>query len=182
MPVKKKIHSESSVKALSLVEDIVGEKPASTSTSNVAEANVAAANPAPVVSQTFEESPRYEPRTVPTQEVSGILDIQPEGHGFLRPKFIPSQRDIYISQSQIRRFMLRPGDWVEGIGRPPKDTERYFGLLKVEKVNKVAADDSLRRPYFDDLTPIYPKKQVTLTTGQKPLSTRIIDLIAPIGF
>jgi len=118
----------------------------------------------------------------PTQEVSGILDIQPEGHGFLRPKFIPSQRDIYISQSQIRRFLLRPGDLVEGVGRPPKDTERYFGLLKVEKVNGVPADDSLNRPYFDDLTPIYPKKQIILSTGKVPLSTRIIDLVAPIGF
>ena len=125
---------------------------------------------------------RYEAQSVPTQVVKGFLDIQPEGHGFLRPKFIPTQHDIYISQSQIRRFMLRPGDLVEGVGRPPKDTERYFGLLKVETVNGMPADSSLNRPYFDDLTPIYPKKQITLTTGQKPLSTRIIDLIAPIGF
>ena len=117
-----------------------------------------------------------------TQEVWGILDIQHEGHGFLRPKFIPSARDVYISQSQIRRFMLRPGDLIEGIGRPPKDTERYYGLLKVEKVNKVPADDSMKRPYFDDLTPIYPKKQIVLTSGKLPLSTRIIDLVAPIGF
>ncbi len=117
-----------------------------------------------------------------TQEVSGILDIQPEGHGFLRPKFILSGRDVYISQSQIRRFMLRPGDLVEGVGRPPKDTERYYGLLKVEKVNNIPADDSLKRPYFDDLVPIYPRKQITLTTGKLPLSTRIIDLVAPIGF
>lgn len=78
--------------------------------------------------------------------------------------------------------MLRGGDLVEGLGRPPKDTERYFGLLKVEKVNEMPADESLRRPYFDDLTPIYPKKQVSLTTGKLPLSTRIIDLMAPIGF
>ena len=117
-----------------------------------------------------------------TQEVSGILDIQHEGHGFLRPKFIPSSRDVYISQSQIRRFMLRPGDLIEGIGRPPKDTERYYGLLKVEKVNNIPADDSMKRPYFDDLTPIYPKKQIILTSGKLPLSTRIIDLVAPIGF
>ena len=131
----------------------------------------------PVQPSTFER--RFE---VETQEVSGILDIQPEGHGFLRPKFIPSGRDIYISQSQIRRFMLRVGDLVSGIGRPPKDSERYFGLLKVEKVNGIPADDSIKRPFFDDLTPIYPKKQITLSTGKFPLSTRIIDLIAPIGF
>ncbi len=121
-------------------------------------------------------------QNTPTEEVKGFLDTQPEGHGFLRPKFIHSNRDIYISQSQIRRFMLRPGDLVEGIARPPKDTERYYGLLKVEKVNGIAADDAVRRPYFDDLTPIYPNKQVLLATDTTPLSTRMIDLIAPIGF
>jgi len=124
----------------------------------------------------------YRPEPAVTVEVCGILDIQPEGHGFLRPKFIPSQRDVYISQSQIRRFMLRLGDKIAGIGRPPKDTERYFGLLKVETVNDVAADDSMKRPYFDDLTPIYPKKQILLSTGKLPLSTRLIDLVSPIGF
>lgn len=123
-----------------------------------------------------------EPRVEQAYEVSGYLDVQPEGHGFLRPKFIPSARDIYISQSQIRRFMLRSGDLIEGLGRPPKDTERYFGLLKVEKVNGSSADQSIMREYFDDLTAVYPKKQVILTTGKMPLSTRIIDLMAPIGF
>jgi len=118
----------------------------------------------------------------PTEPVKGYLDIQPEGHGFLRPKFIPSSRDIYISQSQIRRFLLRGGDMVEGLARPPKDTERYYGLLKVEKVNEVSAEESMKRPHFDDLTPIYPKDQLKLTTGPRPLSTRIIDLAAPIGF
>lgn len=125
---------------------------------------------------------RFDFPEVQTQEVKGYLDIQPEGHGFLRPKFTPSQRDIYISQSQIRRFQLRPGDLVAGIGRPPKDTERYYGLLKVEKVNDMPADDSMQRPYFDDLTPIYPKKQIILSTGKLPLSTRMIDLLSPIGF
>ncbi len=128
----------------------------------------------------------YHPRSTEdmalTQPVSGILDIQPEGHGFLRPRFTPSMNDVYISQSQIRRFMLRSGDLVEGQGRPPKDTERYFGLLKVERVNGIDAEESLRRSYFDDLTPIYPKKQITLATGKFPLSTRIMDLVAPIGF
>lgn len=117
-----------------------------------------------------------------TVSVSGILDIQHEGHGFLRPKFRASERDIYISASQIRRFWLRPGDLVEGIGRPPKDNERYFGLLKIEKVNSEDPEKSMRRPYFDDLTPIYPKEQVNLATGKAPLSTRIIDIISPIGF
>ncbi len=127
-------------------------------------------------------APRYDSMNASTEQVLGYLDIQPEGHGFLRPKFIPSSRDIYISQSQIRRFMLRGGDMVAGLARPPKDTERYYGLLKVEQVNGVSADDSLRRPYFDDLTPIYPKKQIMLATGKQPISTRIIDLVSPIGF
>ncbi|MEK7604905.1 MAG: transcription termination factor Rho [Patescibacteria group bacterium] len=119
--------------------------------------------------------------SVPTEVVTGFLDLQPEGHGFLRPKFIPSNRDIYISQSQIRRFMLRGGDKVEGVARPPKDSERYYGLLKVEKVNEKSPEEAARRPWFDDLTPIYPKQQLTLATGKSPLSTRIIDLVAPIG-
>lgn len=119
---------------------------------------------------------------VGTEPVAGILDIQHEGHGFLRPKFRPSERDIYISASQIRRFWLRPGDLVEGSGRPPKDNERYFGLLKINKVNGLDADVSTRRPYFDDLTPIYPNTQITLGTKKFPLSTRLIDLVAPIGF
>ena len=138
--------------------------------------------PAPVPPQQPMPSFGYQREAAVTVEVSGILDIQPEGHGFLRPKFIPSQRDVYISQSQIRRFMLRPGDLIKGVGRPPKDTERYFGLLKVETVNDMPADDSLKRPYFDDLTAIYPKRQITLSTGKLPLSTRMIDLISPIGF
>ncbi len=140
--------------------------------------------PTPIIRQSVvrEHIREMDDLSAQTQEVSGILDIQHEGHGFLRPKFIPSSRDVYISQSQIRRFMLRPGDLIEGVGRPPKDTERYYGLLKVEKVNNIPADDSMRRPYFDDLTPIYPKKQIILTSGKLPLSTRIIDLVAPIGF
>ncbi len=113
--------------------------------------------------------------------MEGILDIQQEGHGFLRPKFIPGDSDIYISQSQIRKFMLRPGDMVGGQARPPKDNERYYGLLKVEKVNGELAEKSLNRPKFDDLTAIYPKEKIKLESGKQPISTRIIDLLSPIG-
>mgnify|MGYP001335324503 CR=1 FL=1 len=118
----------------------------------------------------------------PTEAVFGILDVQNEGHGFLRPKFRPSDKDIYISSSQIRRFWLRPGDLVDGQGRPPKDNERYYGLLKIEKVNGESADVPAKRPYFEDLTPIYPDHQIKLETKKFPLSTRVIDLVAPIGF
>ncbi|MDP3988095.1 MAG: transcription termination factor Rho [Candidatus Levybacteria bacterium] len=171
----------------STVEDIVG----SAKQNSEVQAEIKGGEPVAPVQPVQPVQPIQQPQpfyvripdaSLPTQEVSGILDTMPEGHGFLRPKFIPSHRDIYISQSQIRKFMLRAGDLVSGLARPPKDTERYFGLLKVEKVNDMPAEESLRRPYFDDLTPIYPKTLVKLSTGKLPLSTRIIDLVAPIGF
>ena len=131
----------------------------------------------------------YSNRDVPTEKVSGILDIMPEGHGFLRPKFNPSERDVYISASQIRRFNLRPGDLVDGAARPPKETERYFGLLQVDKINgedadKLVSEDGVRvkRTRFEDLTAVYPNKHLKLETGKAPLSQRVIDLVAPIGF
>ncbi|MBU1031729.1 transcription termination factor Rho [Patescibacteria group bacterium] len=144
----------------------------------------------------YQNGDKYSDRDVPTEEVSGILDIMPEGHGFLRPKYIPSDGDVYISASQIRRFWLRPGDFVEGAARPPKETERYFGLLQVNKVNgeeadKLVGDSSSamagsgrarKRTRFEDLTAIYPNKHLKLETGKTPLSARVMDLVAPIGF
>ncbi len=127
------------------------------------------------------EESSYVGRDVPTQEVNGILDIMSEGHGFLRPKFRPSESDVYISASQIRKFQLRPGDDVVGMGRPPKENERYFGLLKVVKVNGQLAEKQGKRVKFEHLTPIYPNKRLQLETGKVPLSARMIDLIAPIG-
>ena len=137
----------------------------------------------------YQNGDRYPDRDVPTQDVSGILDIMPEGHGFLRPKYIPSDADVYISASQIRRFWLRPGDFVDGAARPPKETERYFGLLQVTKINgqdadKLVSSDGkpIKRPKFEDLTAIYPNKHLKLETGKTPLSQRVMDLISPIGF
>ncbi len=133
----------------------------------------------------------YPDRDVPTEEVKGILEIMSEGHGFLRPKYIPSDQDVYISMSQIRRFHLRAGDLVEGAARPPKETERYFGLLQVNKVNgedaeKLVGDPAtgqrVKRVKFEDLTAIYPNKHLKLETGKQPLSQRVIDLVSPIGF
>ena len=128
------------------------------------------------------ERPMNSRQDQPTEVVAGILDIKPEGHGFLRPKFRPSEKDIYISSSQIRRFWLRNGDFVEGLGRPPKDNERYYGLLKIEKINGKEAREGVKRIYFEDLTPIYPNKQLVLSTKKVPLSTKIIDIVSPIGF
>ncbi|PJE68793.1 transcription termination factor Rho [Candidatus Shapirobacteria bacterium CG10_big_fil_rev_8_21_14_0_10_38_8] len=120
---------------------------------------------------------------LPTEYVEGILSIADEGHGYLRPKFIPGFNDVYISSSQIRRFGLRVGDLVGGQARQPKDNERYFGLLKVEKVNGEPIDSELitKRPYFDDLLPIFPQPQIKLETEKDVLTTRMMDLISPIG-
>lgn len=118
---------------------------------------------------------------VPTQKVSGFLQISDEGHGFLRPKFIPSPDDIYISASQIRKFSLRPGDLVFGLGRAPKENERYFGILKILEINGVPAEKLEKRTKFEFLTAIYPDSQIKLTIGKFPQSIRVIDLFAPIG-
>lgn len=118
---------------------------------------------------------------VPTEIVEGILDTTPEGHGLLHPGFVPSENDIYISSSQIRRFKLRPGDLVSGPARQPKDNERYWGLLKVEKINGQKLEKIKKRPNFDQLTPIFPEEKLKLETEPTPLATRMIDLVAPIG-
>lgn len=115
------------------------------------------------------------------ETVSGILDLSQDGHGVLRVRFSPAEGDSYISSSQIRRFRLRPGDVITGPARAPKENERYWGLLKVDTVNGKPADEMGDRVKFHTLTPVYPDKQIKLETGEEPLSTRIIDMIAPIG-
>jgi len=119
---------------------------------------------------------------LPTEIITGILDIANEGSGLLRPKVAPSDEDIYISASQIRRFNLRVGDLVQGVARKPKENERYWGLLKVEKVNGQDVDKLGDRPKFDDLTAVYPDEQIKLSTDKDTMTTRMVDLIAPIGF
>ncbi|HEX6506726.1 MAG TPA: transcription termination factor Rho [Chloroflexota bacterium] len=113
---------------------------------------------------------------------SGVLEIMEDGYGFLRQqRFLPGPTDIYVSVSQIRRFGLRTGDLITGQVRPPKESEKYFGLLRVEMVNGVDPDTARLRPHFDELTPIYPNEMYRLETGPESLSGRLIDLIAPIG-
>ncbi|RBW68695.1 transcription termination factor Rho [Bacillus taeanensis] len=116
--------------------------------------------------------------------MEGILEIIPsEGFGFLRPiNYSPSSEDIYISASQIRRFDLRNGDRVSGKVRPPKENERYYGLLHVEAVNGEDPDSAKERVHFPALTPLYPEVKMTLETEAKSISSRIIDMIAPVGF
>lgn len=114
--------------------------------------------------------------------MQGVLDVLPEGYGFLRPiNFLPSSEDIYISASQIRRFDLRSGDLVSGKVRPPKENERYFGLLHVEAVNGEDPDVAAERLHFPALTPLYPQKRLQLETSPEKTPTRIMDLIAPVG-
>jgi transcription termination factor Rho len=115
---------------------------------------------------------------------NGVLEILPDGYGFLRPfAYLPSNDDIYVSPSQIRRFDLRTGDLVAGLVRPPKEGERYFALLRVQSVNGLNPELSPQRLHFDGLTPIYPQERLTLETSQPTgdYSSRIIDLIDPIG-
>ncbi len=114
----------------------------------------------------------------------GVLEILPDGFGFLRApdaNYLPGPDDIYISPSQIRRFNLRTGDTISGQIRPPKDSERYFALLKVEKVNHEDPEVAREKILFDNLTPLYPNKKINLETTPDNLSARIMDLMTPIG-
>ncbi len=112
----------------------------------------------------------------------GVLQIVEDGIGFLRSDhLLPGPEDVYVSQSQIRRFGLRTGDMVIGQVRPPKETEKYFGLLRVEAVNGLDPEAAKARPDFDKLTPIFPNSQYKLETKQTILSTRLLDMLAPIG-
>jgi len=112
----------------------------------------------------------------------GILDVVQDGIGFLRSeRLLPGPDDVYVSQSQIRRFGLRTGDLVAGQVRPPKETEKYFGLLKVEAVNGLDPEEAKRRPHFEKMVPIFPDEQVLVETKPSILATRLIDLLSPIG-
>lgn len=116
--------------------------------------------------------------------MEGVLEIIPtDGFGFLRPiNYSPSKEDIYISASQIRRFDLRNGDKVSGKVRPPKENERYYGLLQVDAVNGEDPEIAKERVHFPALTPLYPDRHIKLETTSDNLSTRIMDLVAPVGF
>jgi len=114
----------------------------------------------------------------------GVLEILPEGYGFLRSpdyNYLPGPDDIYVSPSQIKRFDLRTGDTISGQVRPPKEGERYFALLRVEAVNFESPEVAKEKILFDNLTPLYPEEKFNLETKASDVSTRIIDLLAPVG-
>jgi transcription termination factor Rho len=115
---------------------------------------------------------------------SGVLDIHPDGYGFLRSKYynyVTSPDDIYVSPTQIKRLGLRKGDEIYGLMRPPKEGEKYFALLQVETINGLSIEKIKNRPLFDNLTPLHPNKRFILETTRHELTTRVIDLICPIG-
>ena len=113
---------------------------------------------------------------------SGVLEIMTDGYGFLRQvSLLPSQSDIYVSQSQIRRFGLRNGDKVTGQGRPARAGEKYISLLRIEAVNDLNAELAKNRPFFTSLTPTYPDRLINLEVSTNSLSTRLLNLIAPVG-
>jgi len=112
----------------------------------------------------------------------GVLEILPEGYGFLRVNnYLPSPKDVYVSQSQVKRFSLRTGDTVVGAVRNPKSGERYYSLLKLEAVNGLPPETARKRPGFDELTPIYPVDRLRMETTADNVSGRFIDIVAPIG-
>lgn len=140
----------------------------------------------------FPSDPMMTPSTVndmltaaECQDGSGILELHPDGYGFLRGKsLLPSNRDIYVSMAQVRRFSLRTGDSIVGKVRPQRDGDKYSAMLYITEINGTPADQLTDRPAFDDLTPCYPRERITLEakTGDHTLPMRLIDLIAPIGF
>jgi transcription termination factor Rho len=114
--------------------------------------------------------------------ISGVLEIMNEGYGFLRQgSFLRGANDIYVSNSQIRRFNLRNGDYICGEARAPKNSEKYYGLLRVESVNELDPEEVRGRPNFGSRTPTFPDKMINLETTSDELSTRLINLVAPIG-
>lgn len=114
--------------------------------------------------------------------VKGILELHPDGYGFLRRiNYLPSEEDIYVSPSQIRKFRLRNGDEILGIKSPPKDGENFNALLFIKSVNGSHPSKIINRPYFDNLTPIYPKKKIKLETKDEDVAMRVIDLLSPVG-
>ncbi|MBI3934853.1 MAG: Rho termination factor N-terminal domain-containing protein, partial [Acidobacteria bacterium] len=114
----------------------------------------------------------------------GVLETLPEGYGFLRApdyNYLPGPDDIYVSPSQIRRFDLRTGDTISGQVRPPKEGENYFALVKIEAVNFESPEEARNKIFFDNLTPLYPQQRIRLETTKENLSSRVMDLLTPLG-
>ena len=149
------------------------------------------ASPVPESAPSLAETPSGAPSleellaTGDFEEGSGILELHPDGYGFLRASnFLPSSRDIYVSMAQIRRFSLRTGDLIRGKIRPQREGDKYSALLYIDSVNDLSEEEATSRPFFDELTPVYPSRRMSLEAQSGPSvpSLRLIDLIAPLGF
>lgn len=116
------------------------------------------------------------------EPITGVLEVMNDGSGFVRPKFVPGPKDAYIPSMQIRKYGLRIGDMIVGAAKAPRETEKYWAMVKIDRVNGMELAAAMRRVEFKDLVPVYPNKQVKLEFDQKILSTRILDLFCPIGF
>lgn len=144
-------------------------------------------NVTPIVAPVSEQKkivvpPAVENNPVRLEMISGVLEIMSDGQGFVRPKFNPGYKDAVIGSMQIRRYGLRMGDMVVGVAKAPKDGEKYWGLVRIDKINGLELAAAQGRPEFKDLVPIYPIKQVKLEFDKTVASTRIIDIFCPIGF
>lgn len=137
-----------------------------------------------ILQATQQKSQEEKQNETETLRGEGVLEILQDGFGFLRSQtynYLPGPDDIYVSPSQIRRFNLRKGDYVVGEIRPPKDNERYFALLKVEKINDEPPEAARDKTIFENLTPLYPQERIRLETTPKELTTRVLDLLIPLG-
>ena len=186
MPLKRVSRKTATEKSVPTPGDLVGKKEETKTEEPQPDQNISQPveipQAVPARNGYFSEERSIPDAGLPTEYISGILDIANEGSGLLRPRFAASDKDIYISASQIRRFNLRVGDLVGGQARRPKDNERYWGLLKVEKVNGEPVEELKERATFDELLAVYPGEQINLSTAEDVLTTRVIDLVAPIGF
>lgn len=137
--------------------------------------------PSPAPSPKVTPSPRVE-MPIRLEMVAGVLEIMADGTGYVRPKFNPSNRDAMIGSMQIRRYGLRVGDYINGVAKAPKDSEKYWGLVRIDKINGGDLMSAQNRPEFKDLVPIFPHKQANLEFDSKVYANRIIDIFCPIGF
>ncbi|MCD4713648.1 MAG: transcription termination factor Rho [Clostridiales bacterium] len=136
----------------------------------------------PEVLRSLEDENKPKPRHNPQEEVEGVLEIIEQGYGFLRfENFLSSERDVYVSPSQIRKFSMRTGDKISGLTRPPNAGERFNALLRVGKINGDRPKSDYKRPKFEDLTPLYPKSRFRLERSSDEHAMRIIDFVSPIG-
>lgn len=136
------------------------------------------------IAETQNQMQNNEPNSEGLLASGGVLEVLPDGYGFLRSQsynYLPSPEDIYVSPSQIKKFILRTGDTVNGLVRPPKDNERFYALLKVESVNFLSPDVTRDRTIFDNLTPLYPNERLQLETTPMQYSMRIVDMLCPVG-